>query len=106
MRLLGAPATLPVVARRTGGHHVGPHMETPLVPRQDMIYSEAGVTPATILTGEVVSTKYLSAGQSKVGPGTVHLYLQPDDRGARYFQGHRMDIAPSVRHHVGLAPKD
>ena len=61
MRILNAPASLSVVARRAGCHHIRPDVGATQMPRDDVVNRQPVISFATILAGIIVTAKNLTA---------------------------------------------
>jgi len=80
--LLGEASALPVVARLAGTDEIFPTVRTAAMPRDDMVNRQLLRLLATVLAGEVVAQKQLSACELGNGLDAAYEVEKPDYGGA------------------------
>ncbi len=101
----GHPA-FEMVASGTSCDHITPDGFSTHVPRNDMVDGQCIGLPAAILTGEIIASEDLLAGQFYDGAGAFDHPVQPDDGGQGKDFGNAVDDSSTIHHQCGFLGQD
>src|SRR5262245_39783928 len=88
--------TLAMIAVRTCRNNIRPSMLTAHMSRNHMVNCQTVIALSAILTGIIVTTKYLTPCQLDAWSRTMDLHLQPNDRGPRQQLIHCFYVTASI----------